>query len=121
MEAGAQGVWQDLLRPIATEMRDCAPELAERTVARMRSEIPQLFPDAQSVEENLVSTAAGIRQLAEIFERAADPREVELPAPTLAVARAGAQRVITCETRKPSTSTRSTSLNEACSTMKLRR
>jgi hypothetical protein len=52
----AQKVWQRLLRPIAAEMRDSSKELAERMVARMRAEMPQLFPDAQSVEENVVST-----------------------------------------------------------------
>ncbi|ETW24741.1 PucR family transcriptional regulator [Mycobacterium gastri] len=94
MEVGDQRVWREILRPIATEMRDRAPELAERTVARMRSEMPQLFADAQSVEENLVSAQAGIRQVAEIIELAGDPREFELPVSTLAIARAGVQRQI---------------------------
>ena len=93
-EPGAQHVWQEILRPIATEMRLSAPELAERAVARIRSEMPQLFPDAQSVEENLVSAEAGIRQLAEIIELAGDPREFELPASTVAIARAGVHRHI---------------------------
>ncbi len=93
-EPGAQRVWQEIVRPIGTEMRVSAPKLAEQAVARMRSEMPQLFPDPQSVEENLVSTEAGIRQLAEIIELASDPRTVELPAPTLAIARAGVQRQI---------------------------
>ncbi len=94
MEVGTEAVWQQILRPIGTEMRVCAPELAERAVARMRSEMPQLFPDAQSVEENLVSTEAGIRQMAEIIESGCGSSEVELPAPTLAVARSGVQRQI---------------------------
>lgn len=90
----AQRVWANVLRPIAAEMGACAAELAEQAVARMRSEMPQLFPDAQSVEENLVSAEAGIRQLAEIIDVAGDPRARELPTSTLAIARAGVHRQI---------------------------
>ena len=79
-------VWEKLLRPIAAELRSCAAELAERAVERMQIEMPVLFPDPQSVQENLVSTEAGIRQLADIIDVAGDPRHVELPAPTLAIA-----------------------------------
>ena len=35
--------------------------------------MPVLFPDPQSVKENLVSTEAGIRQLADIIDVAGDP------------------------------------------------
>lgn len=93
-EPDAQRVWAKILRPLAAEMRACAGELAEQTVARMRSEMPQLFPDAQSVEENLVSAEAGIRQLADVIDVAGDPRASELPTSTLAIARAGVHRQI---------------------------
>ncbi len=93
-EPGAEKVWEELLRPIAAELRSCAAELAERAVARLQIEMPVLFPDPQSVRENLVSTEAGIRQLADIIDVAGDPRDVELPAPTLAIARTGVQRQI---------------------------
>ncbi|OBH59820.1 CdaR family transcriptional regulator [Mycobacterium sp. E2479] len=93
-EPDALKVWEKLLRPIAAELRSGASELAERAVARLQVEMPVLFPDPQSVKENLVSTEAGIRQLADIIDVAGDPRDAELPAPTLAIARTGVQRQI---------------------------
>jgi hypothetical protein len=74
LDPDAQRVWQQLLRPTAAAMRATAPDLAERIVARIRAEMPQLFPDAQTVEENLTSAEAGIRQLADIIDIAGDPR-----------------------------------------------
>ena len=38
-EPGAEKVWEKLLRPIATELRSSATELAQRSVARMQAEI----------------------------------------------------------------------------------
>lgn len=93
-EPGAERVWKELLRPAATEMRSCAVELAEMAVNRVQAEMPVLFPDPQSFRENVVSTAASIRQLADVIDVANDPRGVELPAPTAAIARAGVQRQI---------------------------
>ncbi|OOK81889.1 hypothetical protein BZL30_1043 [Mycobacterium kansasii] len=93
-EPDAEQVWNELLRPIAAELRSAAAELAQRCVTQMQTEMPVLFPDPQSVRENLVSTEAGIRQLADIIDVAGDPRDVELPAPTLAIARAGVVRQI---------------------------
>ena len=93
-EPGAEQVWKQVLRPIVAELRSCAPDLAERAITRIQAEMPVLFPDPQSAKENIVSTEAGIRQLADIIDVAGDPRAVELPAPTLAIARAGVQRQI---------------------------
>ncbi|ORA98665.1 hypothetical protein BST27_20325, partial [Mycobacterium intermedium] len=93
-EPDVESVWKTLLRPIASEMRTGAVELAELAVTRVQAEMPMLFPDPQSVRENVVSTAASIRQLADIIDVAGDPRGVELPAPTAALARAGVQRQI---------------------------
>ncbi|WP_156687334.1 PucR family transcriptional regulator [Mycobacterium sp. Marseille-P9652] len=93
-EPGSQEVWEKLLRPIAAELRSCATDLAERATARMQAEMPVLFPDPQAVTGNVVSSAAGIRQLADIIDVAGDPRDAELPPPTLAIARTGAQRQI---------------------------
>lgn len=90
----AEQVWRKLLRPIAAELRGCAGELSQRAVTRMQAEMPALFTDPQSVKENLVSCEASIRQLADIIDVAGDPRDVELPAPTVAIARAGVQRQI---------------------------
>src|SRR5690242_13698704 len=93
-EPGAEQVWTEVLRPIVAELRSSAPDLAERAITRMQAEMPVLFPDPQSVKENIVSTEAGIRQLADIIDVASDPRDIELPAPTVAIARAGVQRQI---------------------------
>ncbi|MEV0027970.1 helix-turn-helix domain-containing protein [Nocardia sp. NPDC050793] len=93
-EPAAQRVWREVLRPIAAEMRASADDLAARAVARMRSELPELFPDAQTVEENLVSTEASLRQLAQIIELAGDPCRLDLPPPTLAIARSAVQRQV---------------------------
>lgn len=90
----AERVWTKLLRPVAAEMRSCAIQLAEMAVARVQAEVPALLPDQQSVEANVVSTAAGLRQLADMIDLGSDPRDAELPAPTRAVARAGVQRQI---------------------------
>ncbi|WP_433520578.1 hypothetical protein ACQPZ2_24425 [Nocardia pseudovaccinii] len=75
-------------------MTATADDLAQRAVARMRAECPERYPDAQTVEENLSSTEASIRQLTDIMELAKDPRRVELPPSTLAMARSGVQRQI---------------------------
>jgi DNA-binding PucR family transcriptional regulator len=93
-EPDAEKVWEKLLRPIATELRSCAGEIAERIVARQQAEMPALFTDPQSVNENLVSSEAGIRQLADIIDVGGEPGDVELPAPTVAIARAGVMRQI---------------------------
>ncbi len=93
-DPAVQRVWQQVLVPIAAEMRTSATDLAGQAVARMRSALPQLFPDEQTVKENLVSTDASLRQLAQIIEVGGDPRRVELPPSTLAIARAAVQRQV---------------------------
>ena len=89
---GAERVWQRVLVPIAAEMRAGAGELAAQAVGRMRTELPALFPDQQMVTEHLVSTEASLRQVAQVIEAGADPRKVDLPPSTTAIARAAAQR-----------------------------
>ncbi|WP_205876549.1 PucR family transcriptional regulator [Mycobacterium camsae] len=93
-EPGAERVWETLLRPLAAELRSCATEFAEQAVARVQGEMPVLFPDPQSVKENVVSTAASLRNVADLLEIGGDPREAELSAPTRAVARAGVKRQV---------------------------
>ncbi|RUP05092.1 MAG: PucR family transcriptional regulator [Mycobacterium sp.] len=93
-EPGAERVWETLLRPIASELRTCATELAALAVARVQAEMPALVPAPQAVEENVVSTAASLRQLADIIDLGGDPHDAELPAPTRAVARGAVQRQI---------------------------
>jgi DNA-binding PucR family transcriptional regulator len=89
--AGAQRVWQRVLAPIAADMRASAAGLARQAVARMRVELPQLLPDEQLVAEHLFSTEASLRQLAQVIEAGGDPRSVDLPPATTAIARAAAQ------------------------------
>ena len=91
-DADAERVWQQVLAPIAAEMRAGAGELAAAAVARMRIELPQLFTDDQMVTEHLVSTEASVRQLAQVIEAGSDPRRVELPPSTVAIARAVVQQ-----------------------------
>ncbi len=93
-DAGAERVWRQVLVPIAAEMRAAAAELSAQSVARMRVELPQLLPDEQMVTEHLVSTEAGLRQLAQVIEAGADPRRVELPPSTIAIARAVVQQQV---------------------------
>ena len=93
-EPQAQRVWKQVLRPLAAQMQACAPELAADAVARMRAELPDRFPDEQTVTENIASTEASIRQLAQIIADGADPACVELPPLTVAIARAGVQRQV---------------------------
>lgn len=93
-DAEAQRVWQRVLVPLAAEMGTQAADLAQRAVARLQAEVPQLFPDEQTVKENLVSTEASLRQLAQVIEAGADPRQVELPPSTQAIARAAVPRQV---------------------------
>lgn len=88
----AERVWRAVLVPIAAEMRADAAELAKGAVARMREELPQLLPDEQMVTEHLVSTEASLRKLAQVIEAGADPRDVDLPPSTTAIARAVVQQ-----------------------------
>jgi DNA-binding PucR family transcriptional regulator len=81
-----------VLRPLAADIRARAPELSEATVAQIRERLPDLFPDPASAEENRRSIEGTISGLADLIEQGADPAEIELPAATMAYARAGAQR-----------------------------
>lgn len=93
-EPGAQRVWQQVLVPIADRMHAEATQLADQAVARMRLELPQLFPDELTVTQNVASTVASLRQLAQLIEAGADPRQAELPPSTLAIARMAVQRQV---------------------------
>ncbi|HUO37936.1 MAG TPA: helix-turn-helix domain-containing protein, partial [Mycobacterium sp.] len=93
-EPGSRQVWATVLVPMAAELRADAHDLAEVAVARMQTELPQLFPDEQTVKENLISTDASIRQFAQIIEVGGDPRRVELPPSTQAIARAAVRRQV---------------------------
>ncbi|HTY29419.1 MAG TPA: PucR family transcriptional regulator, partial [Mycobacterium sp.] len=91
-DAAAERVWRGVLAPIAAELRANSAELAGQTVARMRAELPQLLPDEQMVAEHLVSIEASLRELAQVIEAGSDPRQVDLPPSTTAIARAAVQQ-----------------------------
>ena len=88
----AQRVWSEVLRPVAEGLARDARELSDRALAHIRAQIPELFPDPESVEENRASTESSIRVAAEMIETGADPTAVELPPATLAYATASVRR-----------------------------
>jgi DNA-binding PucR family transcriptional regulator len=87
-------VWREVLRPVAADLRGQARELAARIVRQMQAQLPDVMPDAETVAENTVSAEETLRSLAQVIERGADPRAVELPASTIAFAHAGVHRQI---------------------------
>lgn len=90
--AAAQRIWREILRPIADELRHCAPQLTDEAVARMRSELPALFPDAQGAQESAGSIRAHVLQLAESIDKASDPRRFALPESGLSLVRSRVRR-----------------------------
>jgi PucR C-terminal helix-turn-helix domain/GGDEF-like domain len=91
-EPAAQRVWREVLQPTAVQMRAAAGELSDRIVSDIRAEMPELFPDAQTIQEALGSTEESLRLLAQIIQVAADPKQAELPPSTLAIARSAVWR-----------------------------
>jgi DNA-binding PucR family transcriptional regulator len=92
--AEAGRAWERVVRPLAAEVAARAHELSVEVVDRIRPQLPVLFPDPEAVEANRASTEASIRAVAELIERGADPKAIELPPETLAYARDGARRGI---------------------------
>lgn len=88
----AERVWQEILRPLARELRRSAPDLTTASVDRMRADLPELFPDDQAAEASRASIEAHMFQLADTLEHASDPRRFELPEPGLALIRARVRR-----------------------------
>ncbi len=77
---------------MAEGLRRDARQLSEAAVAFIRPQIPELFPDSESIEENRASTEASIRGAAQMIEAGADPRAIELPAATVAYGQASVRR-----------------------------
>jgi DNA-binding transcriptional regulator YdaS (Cro superfamily) len=93
-EPAARKVWLEVLKPVAAQMQTCAPQLAERIVDRFQSELPSVVPDASAVAEQLASSEAVLRQMAQLIETGDDPRLVDLAPATAAIGRSGVQRDI---------------------------
>jgi DNA-binding PucR family transcriptional regulator len=88
----AQRVWSEHLRPLATWLRSDARPLSAQIVEQVRTEFPDLFPDAGSFEENRAASEANLLLLADIVECGSDPASVDLPAPVVTYLRESVRR-----------------------------
>ena len=85
-------VWATVLRPAAAELAERAGEIAAMASENINARLPDLLATAEPLEVNRSSTEASIRDFAEVLSNGLDPAgAVDLPAPTLAYARDGAQ------------------------------
>jgi hypothetical protein len=84
-------VWQRTLRPLAAWIDQNSRELSIIVGDRLRAELPEIFEDPATLEENRASTEAGLLVLAELLERGGDPRANELRPAMFTYARDGAQ------------------------------
>ncbi len=91
-DAAAQQVWQSVLRPIAAELVEQSPQLAEDVLERIRVEQPQLMPEAQFAEGQQAGIESSIRQFARSVADGTDPRGLELPVEAVALGRARVQQ-----------------------------
>lgn len=98
--SGAQGdaqrrVWSAVLRPAAAELGERAGEISAAVNDYTGERLPDLLVNEQALEVNRASTEASIRDFAEVLSAGADPAlAAQLPPPTLAYARDGAQHGI---------------------------
>lgn len=90
--ADARRAWERILQPLAEEMVRDARELSEIGAAFIESQLPELFEDPESGEENRASTEASIRAVAAMIADGTDPAKVELPPATAAYAQASVRR-----------------------------
>jgi DNA-binding PucR family transcriptional regulator len=90
--ASAQRVWAEVLCPVAAELANSAHGLSDEAIGYIAEQIPELVPDPELAEENRASTEASIRAFAALVGQGADPREIELPAATIAYAQASVRR-----------------------------
>jgi hypothetical protein len=85
-------VWADVLVPVAGELAGRAAELSAVALEQVRTELPALFPDPDSAEENRGSTEASVRAFAALLAAGADPAGTDLPGATVAYAQASVRR-----------------------------
>lgn len=93
-DKGNRRSWQQVVCPVARELRAEAPQLTRSMVTRMQAALPAVMPDAATVAENALSTEQTIEALADGLSKGADPRLLELPAATVAFAEAGVHRQV---------------------------
>ncbi|MFB1298050.1 PucR family transcriptional regulator [Mycobacterium sp. pW049] len=85
-------VWAAVLRPAGAELADRAAEIAALANEHTSARLPELLASPEAIEVNRSSTEASIRDFAAVLIDGADPADAaDLPAPTLAYARDGAQ------------------------------
>jgi hypothetical protein len=77
----ANRVWQQVLRPVAAELRTGADKVAELIVQLYQAEAPQVVPDAAAVAEQIASTEAALHQIAQwvASRRTTRPRSSDTP------------------------------------------
>lgn len=90
--ADARRAWERILQPLAEEIGREARELSELAIAFIGPQIPELFVDPESAEENRASAEASIRAVAAMLMAGTDPATVELPPATAAYAQASVRR-----------------------------
>jgi hypothetical protein len=93
-EAGNRRSWEQVVRPVATELRTEAPRLMQSIVARMQVALPAVMPTAETAAENAISIEQTIEALAAALTEGIDPGQLELPAATVAFAQAGVHRQV---------------------------
>lgn len=85
-------VWATVLRPAGAELAERAGEIAAVASEHISARLPELLATAEALEVNRSSTEASIRDFATVLVNGLDPAgAADLPAPTLAYARDGAQ------------------------------
>jgi hypothetical protein len=72
-------LWTRVLRPAGARLAARADELADSFLARNRTEVPELYPDADAVEAARASMAASIRGFAEAmaYGSAVEPQRLQ--------------------------------------------
>ncbi|WP_183407808.1 PucR family transcriptional regulator [Nocardioides marmoriginsengisoli] len=93
-EVMAERVWRNVLQPIAGTLRQAAAAVAADTVSLVRDEVPELFVDAQTVDEATSSTEESVRLFAQLLEVGGNPAHSDLPPSTLAIMRSAVWRQI---------------------------
>jgi len=79
----AKRVWRKVLRPIAKQLRNHAEAMADQIIERLEEKQSMTIDDLW-VEIEPGSARAIVRQLADMLDTGAEPRELELPPPVVA-------------------------------------
>jgi DNA-binding PucR family transcriptional regulator len=88
----ATRVWQEILRPIARELRLQARPLSEQAVEHMRPLVPSAFTDPTNGEQVRANAESGMQLIADSLERGSDPTSLEPPLTLATGAQARARR-----------------------------